>query len=82
MFMHIHDYSISQSNDATKKGGKRIFKTQHAQTVLMIHNTTNNSSKFSCLVCGVLAPGQLLPNPKEAVADSLLKWLLLMLASL
>ena len=36
----------------------------------------NAHAQFCCLVCGVLAPGKLLPSPKEPVADPLPKHLL------
>ena len=42
----------------------------------MIHAATNASAWFSSLVCEVLASGQLLPCPKEAVADTVPKFLL------
>ena len=36
--------------------------------MLMIHTTTNDS-RFQLFDCGVLTSGQLLPCPKEAIAD-------------
>ena len=37
-----------------------------------IISRTNGMFLFCCLVCGVLAPGKLLPSPKEIVANFLL----------
>ena len=46
------------------------------QPLLMIHIMTNNSGLVQLVVFAVLAPGQLQPCPKEAVADPLSKYLL------
>ena len=37
--------------------------------MLPIYTSTNDLASFSCLVGAVLSPGQLLPCPKETVAD-------------
>ena len=50
-----------------------ITKTQ---TVLTIRITTNDSQLVQLFGYGVLAPGQLLPCPKEDISDPLSKYLL------
>ena len=36
-------------------------------------------TRFCCLVCGVLAPRQLLPSPRETITDSIPRYLLVSL---
>ena len=75
---------------AQKKGGKVMtatnmcsnfgdFRCSPAHHILTIRTTTNAASFGSAtyLFCGLLAPGQLLPCPKETVAYPLPKYLLL-----
>ena len=74
---YVISYSVSRSSDAKTTKNLAYIRTVKILLILPIRTTMNHKLLFSYFVCGVLAPGQMVRCPKEAVAYHLPKYLLL-----
>ena len=62
--------STSRSSEAKEeRKTAKVVSIIKTQLLLPICSTTNNLCLFSYSVCAVLVSGQLLPPPRETVAD-------------